>query len=134
MRLAAPAPRIVLLAVATLASSLLAPVAARAAASAWSENPQSRVRLITPYQVAPRHGELRLGIHFRLSPGWHVYWKNSGDAGFPPVVGVTGSPGLGKAELLWPAPRRFELPGNLVAFGYESEVVYPVRATIEAAT
>jgi len=27
-------------------------------------------------------------------------------------------------------PRRFELPGDLVAFGYEEQVVYPLRASI----
>ncbi|MES1244197.1 MAG: protein-disulfide reductase DsbD domain-containing protein [Acidobacteriota bacterium] len=115
---------------------LAAPRIAWSAASPWSENEQSRVRLITPWQVAPRNGDLRMGLHFRLSPGWHVYWKNSGDAGFPPVVVFREAPGLGKAEkteLLWPAPQRFELPGNLVAFGYEDEVVYPVSASLRGA-
>jgi suppressor for copper-sensitivity B len=108
---------------------------ARAASSAWQENPQSRVRLITPYQTAPRQGELRLGLQFKLSPGWHVYWKNSGDAGFAPVVTFDKNglnAGINQAELLWPPPHRFDLPGNLVAFGYEDEVVYPVRATAQA--
>jgi suppressor for copper-sensitivity B len=103
------------------------------AASPWSENEQSRVRLITPWKVAPRTGELQMGLQFTLAPGWHVYWKNSGDAGFPPVVVFSKQPGLGEPELLWPAPHRFELPGNLVAFGYETEVVYPVRATLKDA-
>lgn len=115
-----------------LALLLLAPLRAWGVASEWAENEQSRVRLITPYQVAPRSGELRLGLHFTLSPGWHVYWKNSGDAGFPPVVVFSPAPGLGKTELLWPAPTRFELPGDLVAFGYGDEVVYPLRATVQA--
>ncbi len=75
-----------------------------------------------------------MGLHFTLSPGWHVYWKNSGDAGFPPVVVFTEAPGLSKPELLWPAPHRFELPGDLVAFGYEKEVVYPIRATLKGGT
>lgn len=118
-----------------LTGAALLPSAARAAASDWAVNEQSRVRLITPYRAAPRDGdggknELLLGLHFTLSPGWHVYWKNSGDAGFPPVVVFEKAAGLGEAELLWPAPERFELPGDLVAFGYEDEVVYPVRARL----
>ncbi|HWM94715.1 MAG TPA: protein-disulfide reductase DsbD domain-containing protein [Thermoanaerobaculia bacterium] len=115
-----------------LLAALLAPLHAWGAASEWAENEQSRVRLITPWQVAPASGELRMGLHFTLSPGWHVYWKNSGDAGFPPVVVFEKAPGLGEPELLWPAPERFELPGNLVAFGYEDEVVYPIRMPIRA--
>jgi DsbC/DsbD-like thiol-disulfide interchange protein len=110
---------------------LLAPSSARGAASEWSINPQSRVRLITPWQVAPRSGELMLGLHFLLPSGWHVYWKNSGDAGFPPAATFQPAAVLGAPEILWPTPRRFNLPGDLVAFGYEGEVVYPVRAEIK---
>jgi DsbC/DsbD-like thiol-disulfide interchange protein len=103
---------------------------AAAVASPWITNPQSQVRLISGDLVAPHQGELRLGIQFRLAPGWHAYWKNSGDAGFAPVVTWKDVPGLAAPELLWPAPRRFELPGGLEAFGYSDEVVYPVRAAI----
>ena len=110
---------------------LLAPGVARAAASPWATNPQSSVRLITPFSNAPRSGELILGLQFRLSPGWHVYWKNSGDAGFPPSVTLQPAAVLGQAEILWPTPRRFELAGGLVAFGYEGEVVYPIRTELK---
>jgi DsbC/DsbD-like thiol-disulfide interchange protein len=105
---------------------------AAGAASAWASNPQSQVRLISGWRVAPRSGELRLGVQFRLAPGWHAYWKNSGDAGFAPTVSFAPLPGLGKPELLWPAPRRFAMAGGLEAFGYRDEVVYPVRAALDA--
>lgn len=105
---------------------------AAAAASPWATNPQSTVRLISADRVAPRQGELRLGVQFRLAPRWHVYWKNSGDAGFAPMVSFSPRPGLAAAELLWPAPHRYELPGGLEAFGYAGEVVYPVKATLGA--
>jgi suppressor for copper-sensitivity B len=112
---------------------LLASSPAWSAASDWAINEQSRVRLITPYDIAPRDGEIRLGVHFKLAPGWHVYWKNSGDAGYAPVVVFGKAQGLSEPELLWPAPERFELPGGLVAFGYENEVVYPLRARLSQA-
>jgi thiol:disulfide interchange protein DsbD len=113
------------------ASLLLAPGHAWGVAGEWSRNPQSSVRLITPWRTASRSGELILGVQFRLSPGWHVYWKNSGDAGFPPAVTLQPADRLTTPEILWPTPRRFELPGGLVAFGYEGEVVYPVRVEIK---
>jgi DsbC/DsbD-like thiol-disulfide interchange protein len=106
--------------------------AATAAASPWVTNPQSMVRLISADRVATRQGELRLGVQFRLAPRWHVYWKNSGDAGFAPMVTFSPRPGLASAELLWPAPHRYELPGGLEAFGYAGEVVYPVKAALDA--
>jgi DsbC/DsbD-like thiol-disulfide interchange protein len=120
------------LALFTLLLPLLAPYGAYGVASPWAANEQSRVRLVTPWRVAPGSGELRLGLHFTLAPGWHVYWKNSGDAGFPPVVVFRKTPGLGGTELLWPSPARFELPGDLVAFGYEDEVVYPILASVSS--
>jgi DsbC/DsbD-like thiol-disulfide interchange protein len=116
--------------VAALAPGASRPAAA-AVASGWARNPQSQVRLVSGDLVAVRRGELRLGLQFRLAPGWHVYWKNSGDAGFAPILTLT-APGLSGARLLWPAPHRFELPGDLEAFGYAGEVVYPVRATLAA--
>ncbi len=113
-----------------LAALLLAPGRAWGVAGEWSKNPQSSVRLITPWRTAPQSGELIVGLHFLLSPGWHVYWKNSGDAGFPPAVTLQPADRLTTPEILWPTPRRFELPGGLVAFGYEKEVIYPVRVEI----
>src|SRR6185295_16359918 len=86
----------------------------------------AKVRLITPFQTAPRQGPLRLGLHFQLAKGWHVYWKNAGDAGYPPAVTLKPKEVLGEVEMRWPAPERYELPGGLVAFGYEDEVVYPL--------
>lgn len=110
---------------------LLAPPPARGTTSPWAENEQSRVRLLTEFAVAPRSGPIRMGLQFTLSPGWHVYWKNSGDAGFPPAVTFGALEGtLVDPGIFWPAPQRFELPGGLVAFGYEKEVVYPIQATL----
>jgi len=126
-------PKTSLLLLLTSAAWLLASHPASAVSSGWESNPQSRVRLITPWNVAPRDGEVRLGLHFTLAPGWHVYWKNSGDAGFPPVVVFGKTPGLAGTDLLWPAPERFELRGGLVAFGYANEVAYPVRAMLRGA-
>jgi suppressor for copper-sensitivity B len=122
------APKTALLLIAVL---LLAPGHAWGVAGEWAKNPQSSVRLITPWRTAPRSGELILGLCFLLSPGWHVYWKNSGDAGFPPSVTLQPADRLTTPEILWPTPRRFELPGGLVAFGYEKEVVYPVRVELK---
>jgi DsbC/DsbD-like thiol-disulfide interchange protein len=126
------APRIFLIAAAASLTLLAAP-RAYGAASAWSVNDPSQVRLITAAKVAPTAGEMWMGLQFRLKPGWHVYWKNSGDAGYPPAITFQPADVLGKPEIQWPAPQRFDLPGGLVAFGYEKEVIYPIRAQIQPA-
>ena len=123
------------IAVAALAASLSVPAAARAAASPWSDHQVVASRLIAAAPDA--NGAARLGLHFRLAPEWHVYWKHPGDAGAPPQVSIAvAGPAGGAAaadraavqtEILYPAPQRFRLPGGLEALGYAGEVVYPLR-------
>jgi len=107
---------------------------AAAATSPWQPNEHGAVRLIAAEAALASGGtptSLRLGVQFRTAPGWHVYWKNPGDAGFPPRVDLLAPPELvGKeppAEIEFPAPRRFSLPGGLFAIGYEGEIVYPLK-------
>lgn len=114
---------------AALLAVALAP-SALAGAGPWQENDQSRVRLISPWEVAPT-GELVLGLEFETIPDWHVYWKNSGDAGYPPFLDFGPTPEITGSEILWPAPERYHLPGDLVALGYEGHVVYPVRVFLD---
>ena len=103
-----------------------------AAEGPWQRNDQSAVRLITPYESASAEGEFWFGVEFELAPHWHVYWANSGDAGYPPELDLSATPQVSDVELLFPAPERFHLPGGLLAFGYEDSVVYPVRARLDA--
>jgi len=114
-----------------LASPLLAPGLLLAATGPWHDDGPARVRLISPWAEAPASGELWLGLEIALAPGWHSYWRNSGDAGYPPRVDLSGTPGLREVELLFPVPERYDLPGDLVAFGYEESVVYPLRMRAE---
>jgi suppressor for copper-sensitivity B len=119
----------VILAFGVLAASAV-PHSAAALASSWARNPQGAVRLIAADRVAARQGELLLGVQFEVAPSWHVYWKNSGDAGFAPMVTLAPTPGLSDTVFHWPAPSRFDLPGGLVAYGYERAVVYPLTAKL----
>ncbi|HVS01465.1 MAG TPA: protein-disulfide reductase DsbD domain-containing protein [Thermoanaerobaculia bacterium] len=106
------------------------PAAAHAVATQWVQHREVSSRLVAPWGSEPRaDGTLLLGLHLRLAPAWHAYWKNSGDAGFPPQVEVAAQPPVERVELLYPAPERYQLPGGLEAFGYEDEVVYPLRLT-----
>ncbi len=99
-----------------------------AAASSWQSNEHGAVRLIAEAAVAPGGAPPRLGVEFRTAPGWHVYWKNPGDAGFPPRIDLLAPPDLrGETIISFPSPRRFSLPGGLFAIGYEGSIVYPFR-------
>ncbi|MFB0992176.1 MAG: protein-disulfide reductase DsbD family protein, partial [Rhodospirillales bacterium] len=85
------------------------------------------VRLIAATQSIGTDDALRLGLHFRLQPGWKVYWRSPGDAGFPPQLEWNGSNNLKSATLQWPAPKRFSVLG-IETLGYKDELVLPIIA------
>lgn len=67
-----------------------------------------------------------VGVHVRLGPGWHTYWRSPGDAGAPPEFDWRGSQNVVAADVEYPAPHRMTSAG-LDTFGYGDEVVFPVR-------
>ncbi|WP_239002867.1 protein-disulfide reductase DsbD family protein [Rhodovastum atsumiense] len=107
---------------------LLLPVVARAVESAPATSPHAIVTLSAETD-SYRPGEpFRLGLRFRLAPGWHVYWRNPGDAGSPPEIAWTLPQGATAGEIAWPAPGR-ETFGQVTSYVYSQEVVLPVRIT-----
>ena len=104
-----------------------------AAAGPWAENDHGRLRLISagdtsaadPQVARGLEGGQLIGLQVEMQPGWKIYWRSPGDAGFPPSLDWTGSENLAAAEMEWPAPHRFSLFG-LETFGYSDEVVFPI--------
>lgn len=64
------------------------------------------------------------GLYFKIENGWHIYWKNAGDAGEPPKIKWTLPPGITAEEMQFPAPKRLSM-GPLMDYGYEDEVIFP---------
>ena len=94
-------------------------------ASDWVDTAQSQVRLVAAADAVGTGDSVRLGLQFRLEPGWKVYWRSPGDAGVPPVLAWQGSHNFAAADIDWPAPHRFNLYG-LDTFGYKDEVLLPI--------
>ena len=113
--------------VAGLLASLFANAPALAAAGDWAETEQGRVRLISAVAGVGSEGRLDLGLQFQLEPGWKIYWRSPGDAGYPPRLDWSASRNLADPTLSWPVPERFSLFG-LETFGYGDEVVLPIAA------
>ena len=101
---------------------------ADSASSNWAETAQAKVRIIAGTEGVGNSRELRLGLQFQLQPGWKIYWRSPGDAGFPPTVKWDGSRNLAGAGIQWPAPVRFSVLG-LETLGYKEEVVFPIAAS-----
>ncbi|MBC7706656.1 MAG: thioredoxin family protein [Rhodoferax sp.] len=73
-----------------------------------------------------------VGLQLVHQPGWHTYWKNSGDSGLPTDLQWVLPAGVSAGLIAWPAPKKI-LIGNLANYGYEGTVLLPVPLTITAA-
>ncbi|MFO1152448.1 MAG: protein-disulfide reductase DsbD family protein [Rhodospirillales bacterium] len=106
-----------------------APAVASASASAWVETEHGRVRLIAAVDGVGEGMSVPLGLEFAMAPGWKIYWRSPGDAGFPPRIDWSGSTNLADVRVLWPAPQRFTVLG-FETIGYEDHVVLPLDARL----
>src|SRR6266487_3486708 len=63
------------------------------------------------------------GLLLRMAPGWHTYWKFSGDAGLPTEIKWKLPPGWKVGEIRWPIPLKTNDPGDIQTYGYQDEVL-----------
>jgi len=105
-------------------------LAASKGESAWSNQTNSRVRLVSGTIDRDGVPALYAGVQLRLEPDWKTYWQNPGDSGVPPTFDWAGSKNLKSAEVLYPVPHRFA-DANGTAIGYHDEMVFPVRIVPE---
>ena len=78
-------------------------------------------RLILDTLQAKPGGDVRVGVLFDLDPEWHVYWRNSGEAGLATRTELAAD-GLQLDELRWPAPHVFDMSDEVTTFGYGDQV------------
>jgi thiol:disulfide interchange protein DsbD len=64
-----------------------------------------------------------VGVLLRMAPGWHTYWKFSGDAGLPTELKWKLPPGWKVGDIQWPIPLKTIDPGDIETYGYENEVL-----------
>ncbi|MDP6174346.1 MAG: protein-disulfide reductase DsbD family protein, partial [Rhodospirillales bacterium] len=100
-----------------------------AGASPWIKTEQTQVRLVSASSALGGADTVRLGLQFKLKPGWKIYWRAPGDAGFPPRLDWKKSENLSGAQIKWPAPTRFSVLG-FETQGYKKEVIFPITARI----
>ncbi|MGH7178408.1 MAG: protein-disulfide reductase DsbD domain-containing protein [Tepidisphaeraceae bacterium] len=70
-----------------------------------------------------------LGVRFRITPGWHIYWINPGDSGEATRVEFQLPPGFVVGPVRYPAPEKFVQPGDIVGYGYEQQAMLIVEVT-----
>ena len=92
---------------------------------------RSVATLITDADSVAPGGRVRLALRLRLTPGWHTYWRNPGEAGVPTELVPSLSPGATSGPIEWPAPGRIS-EGTITTYGYSGEVVLPINVTLAA--
>ncbi|MGL5631490.1 MAG: protein-disulfide reductase DsbD family protein [Azovibrio sp.] len=102
---------------------------AGAAESTPQQSPRVTATLISEVDSVVPGQQLRIGLRQRLAPHWHTYWQNPGDAGAPPTITLTLPQGVMAGEIDWPGPDRIPV-GSAVSFGYEKEIVLPMKVTV----
>src|ERR1700724_4457262 len=64
-----------------------------------------------------------VGLLLRMAPGWHTYWKFSGDSGLPSEVKWNLPDGWKVGDIQWPIPLKTTDPGDIQTYGYQDEVM-----------
>ncbi|MEZ6185512.1 MAG: protein-disulfide reductase DsbD family protein [Planctomycetota bacterium] len=82
-------------------------------------------------RVAPG-SSTTLAVRFTLSPEWHLYWTNPGDSGDAPQVELALPAGVTAGAIQWPVPTRHVLPGDLLGYLYEEELVLLIPLEVGA--
>ena len=80
------------------------------------------LRLLVDPTAAP--GRIaRVGVLFTLDPGWHLYWRNPGEAGLPTKLQFEAE-GAQLGPIAWPAPEVLRDPDSgLTSYGYTGSVL-----------
>lgn len=111
-----------------LAAAFALVLAGAQAAAAPVRTAQAQAELLSSH-TAWMPGESQwLGLRILHDPGWHTYWINPGDSGLATRLDWDLPPGFTAAVPDWPRPERIQI-GPLVNFGYEGELLVPVRVT-----
>ncbi|PKP80374.1 MAG: cytochrome C biogenesis protein [Alphaproteobacteria bacterium HGW-Alphaproteobacteria-18] len=73
-------------------------------------------------------------LKMTMDDGWHIYWRNAGDAGLPPRLILKDGTNLPEAaigEFLWPLPHLIPVvEGEIMDYGYDDQVVFAFPVTI----
>ena len=91
----------------------------------------TEARLLLAAETA-RPGETVLaGVHLRMDPRWHIYWRNPGASGMATTIEWQLPAGVTAGPIQWPVPEK--LPDeDLTTYIYTNEVVLLVPLKLAA--
>ncbi len=106
-----------------------------AAAAAAEEGPAVRTdnveaRLVVSTTAVAPGDTITVGLHKIIREGWHTYWVNPGDAGEPTRIDWDVPRGVVAGEFIWPLPHKITLQDVITNYGYEGELLLPMRVSL----
>ena len=102
---------------------LLAAVAPHGVAQTYQGKELVKAELLADTTAIVPGKPFTVGLLLRMAPGWHTYWKFSGDAGLPTELKWKLPPGWKIGDIQWPIPLKTVDPGDIETYGYENEVM-----------
>jgi thiol:disulfide interchange protein DsbD len=91
------------------------------AASFEASTEQVKAQLVASVNAVHPGDEILVGVHQRIIPHWHTYWKNPGDSGMATTIDYELPAGAKAGKIQWPTPSRIVL-GPVTSYGYSHEV------------
>jgi thiol:disulfide interchange protein DsbD len=88
-----------------------------------------RAELVSDVSAIAPGQPFTIGLVLHVEPNWHVYWSNPGETGIPTTLKLTLPEGYSASDIRYPVPDRFLMPGDIVAYGYEKEVLLTATIT-----
>ena len=90
-----------------------------------------KVALISEAISAPKdRGIIWVGLHQKLQPNWHTYWRYAGDSGLPTQLKWGKFKNVEVGKIHWPLPDIIKV-GPLVNYGYENETLLLIPLTVK---
>ena len=102
---------------------LLVAIAPHGLAQTYQGKQLVRAELLADTKALVPGKPFTVGLLLRMAPGWHTYWKFSGDAGLPTEMKWKLPPGWKIGEIQWPIPLKTIDPGDIETYGYQDEIL-----------
>ena len=85
----------------------------------------TKARLVLAADTARAGDTVMAGIHLKMDPKWHTYWRYGGDSGSATRIKWQLPAGISAGEIQWPVPEKLTLGGAtpVTTFVYHDEVV-----------
>jgi thiol:disulfide interchange protein len=91
----------------------------------------TQAQLVLADDLAKPGETVLVGVHLKMEPGWHTYWKNPGEAGMATKIAWHLPPGVTAGDIQWPLPEKLP-PAEVTTYGFENEVVLLVPLKLAA--